>query len=383
MLVEQKIRTVSELTQDIKEVLESIFEEVLVEGEISNLRQPSSGHSYFSLKDESAQIKGVLFRSDGARLKFVLQDGMRVVCRGRVGVYERDGQYQLYVAHVEPKGKGALQMAFEQLKEKLAKEGLFDESRKRPLPFLPQTIGVITSPTGAVVRDILQVLQRRFSASHVVIYPVRVQGEEAASEIAKAIEDFNTLLSVDVIILARGGGSLEDLWSFNEELVARAIYHSSTPIISAIGHETDYTIADFVADRRAPTPSAAAEIVMPARLELEEKIRHLLLYLYRSLEDFIPQNVQRIDDLKEALHRVTVNRLETEKVHLEGLFYQLTALSPLAVLKRGYSITTLFETQKVLFGTQGLKKGDRVKTKLSQGAFVSEVQEIESPKDKN
>jgi len=375
MLVEPKVRTVSELTQDIKLVLECAFEEVVVEGEISNLRQPSSGHNYFSLKDSSAQIRCVFFRGDAAKVKFKFSDGMQVVCYGRVGVYERDGQYQLVVARMEPKGQGALQLAFMQLKEKLAKEGLFDEARKRPLPFLPKAIGVITSPTGAVIRDILNVLERRFKDAHVVIYPVRVQGDEASGEIVQAIEDMNNSKEVEVLILARGGGSLEDLWCFNEENVARAIYKSDIPIISAIGHETDFTIADFVADRRAPTPSAAAEIVLPSRQELEEKIQHLMLYLKRSLEDIVPQNMQRVDDLLEAMYRALGSLAENSNVRLEGLINELNALSPLGILKRGYSITTRLADNKVLQSVCNLKKGERVKTRLSEGTFVSEVEE--------
>ena len=376
MLETHKILTVSELTRDIKEVLEGIFSEVAVEGEISNLRQPSSGHIYFSLKDEISQVRCVFFRNASMRLKFVLAGGMQVICRGRVGVYEKEGQYQFYVDTIEPKGTGALQLAFEQLKERLSREGLFDESHKRSLPFLPEAIGVVTSVTGAVIRDILHVLDRRFPAAHVIINPVHVQGEGAKEEIVAAIEEFNKLNNVDVIILARGGGALEDLWCFNEEVVARAIYNSGIPVISAIGHETDYTIADFVADRRAPTPSTAAEIVMPSRAELDEKIENLLHHLWRSLTDVVPQYAQRVDDLTGNLGRALDQKLKTEKVRLEGFLHQLNALNPLAILKRGYSITSLWDSGQVLHSTQGLKKGDRVRTKLSQGEFVSEVSDI-------
>ena len=377
MLETPKVLSVSGLTRDIKEVLESIFETVYVEGEISDLKQPASGHIYFSLKDEFAQVKCVFFRNSAVKLKFALKDGMRVVLSGKVGVYEKQGQYQLYVNTVEPKGKGALQLAFEQLKEKLAKEGLFDESRKRSLPFLPGTIGVITSPTGAVIQDILHVLERRFPEFHLIVNPVRVQGEGAKEEIVQAIEEFNALGNVDVIILARGGGSLEDLWCFNEEAVGRAIYNSKTPVISAIGHETDYTIADFVADRRAPTPSAAAEIVMPSRHELNEKLGNLLRHLRQSLLDIVPQHSQRVDDLAEQLARGMSQLLKTEEARLAGLLDQLNALSPLSVLKRGYSITSLWDTDKVISSSQAVKKGDRVKTRLLQGGFVSEVLEVE------
>ncbi|HAJ57643.1 MAG TPA: exodeoxyribonuclease VII large subunit [Candidatus Omnitrophica bacterium] len=375
MLKTPKIWTVSELTHDIKEVLENIFVDVLVEGEISNLRQPSSGHSYFSLKDAASSLKCVLFRQSAGRVKFALADGMKVTCGGRIGVYERDGQYQLYVDTAEPQGKGSLQLAFEQLKEKLAKEGLFEESRKKPLPFLPGVIGVVTSPTGAVIRDILHVLDRRFPGHHVIINPVRVQGDEAKVEVVAAIEDFNALGNVDVIILARGGGSLEDLWCFNEEAVARAIFNSKIPVISAIGHETDYTIADFVADRRAPTPSAAAEIVLPARSELYDKIESLTLALWRSLSDIVPQHMQRVDDLFHGLSRAVSQRMAREDIKIKGLIDRLESLSPLAILKRGYSITSLSGQNKALYSAGDLRKGDKIRTRLSRGEFVSEVLE--------
>jgi len=373
MLKEPKILTVSELTRDIKEVLENIFSEVFVEGEISNLRQPASGHLYFSLKDDKSCLRCVMFRSSGVRLKFVPGDGMKVIAKGRIGVYERDGQYQLYVDSLDPKGKGALQEAFEQLKEKLSKEGLFDESRKRPLPFIPKAIGVVTSATGAVIRDILHVLDRRFPGHRVIINPVRVQGEEAKGEIALAIEEFNSLGNVDVIIVARGGGSLEDLWCFNEEIVARAIYNSKIPVISAVGHETDYTIADFVADKRAPTPSAAAEIVMPSKEELREKIESLLLALWRGLSDIVPENLQRIDDLVQALLRALEGRLSMEDLRLKSLFERLEGLNPLAILKRGYSVTSIADTGEVVFSSKSVSSGIKIRTKLAEGEFISKV----------
>ena len=234
-------------------------------GEVSNLRAAGSGHLYFTLKDETAQIRAVCFRNQARYLKFKPQDGLAVIARGRLSVYEARGEYQLYVEFLEPAGLGALQLAFEQLKQKLAAEGLFDPARKKPLPVLPRVIGVVTSPTGAVIRDILRVLHRRFRNINVLIYPVKVQGEGAAQEIAQGIEYFNRNAPVDVMIVARGGGSLEDLWAFNEDVVARAIAASNIPVISAVGHETDFTIADFVADLRAPTPSAAAELVVRAQ----------------------------------------------------------------------------------------------------------------------
>jgi len=371
-----KILTISELTHDLKEVLENIFQDVWVEGEISNLRSPGSGHSYFSLKDAQSTLRCVLFRNAGARLKFALSDGMQVIASGRIGIYGRDGQYQLYVDTLQPKGAGALQMAFEQLKARLAQEGLFDEARKKSLPFLPGTIGVVTSPTGAVIRDILQVLERRFPRAHVVINPVRVQGQGAAEEIARAVQEFNAWGQVDVIILARGGGSLEDLWSFNEEVVARAIDASKIPVVSAVGHETDYTIADFVADKRAPTPSAAAEMVMPAEAELWEHIDQLVKHLWRSLIDVVPQQSQRIDDLCDEMRRALQNRFEAKRLEADGFCRELEALNPLAILRRGYSVTMAEDGRAAIRDTAQLKVGDRLKTRLAKGEFLGRVEEI-------
>ena len=282
------ILTVSELTQEIKDILEDKFSDVWVEGEVSNLRIPPSRHIYFTLKDDYSQVRAVLFRMQARTLRFVPEDGLHVVCKGRVSLYEKRGDYQLILESVEPKGIGALQLAFLQLKEKLEKEGLFDPAQKKPIPMVPRRIGIITSPTGAVIQDMLHILERRFENLHITLYPVRVQGESASSEIAEAIDYFNKWMEVDVIIVGRGGGSIEDLWAFNEEPVARAIYHSKIPIISAVGHETDYTIADFVADLRAPTPSAAAELVVRDKRE----IGNTLHYLEGRLESHILQTLQ-------------------------------------------------------------------------------------------
>ena len=287
------IWTVSELTQKVKTRLEADFGEVWVEGEISNLRRPSSGHSYFTLKDDKSQIRAVIFRFMGRYLKFEPQDGMLVICRGKMSVYEPRGEYQLILDYMEPKGVGALQLAFEQLKEKLGKEGLFATDHKKPLPYLPRKIGIVTSSTGAAVRDILNVIGRRFPTMSILISPVKVQGEGSAPEIARAIDGLNLMDDIDVIIVARGGGSLEDLWSFNEECVARAIYRSSIPVVSAVGHEIDFTIADFVADLRAPTPSAAGELVVRDKGEL----------------------VNFIESLSDRLRNRTLQILETEKKH--------------------------------------------------------------------
>jgi len=341
------ILTVSELTQEIKDILEDRFPDIWVEGEISNLRIPPSGHIYFTLKDDFSQIRTVLFKMQARTLRFLPEDGLHVICRGRVGLYEKRGEYQLILEAIEPKGIGALQLAFLQLKDRLEKEGLFDTARKKTIPMLPQTIGIVTSPTGAVIRDMLQIIARRFENVHILLYPVRVQGEGASLEIARAIEYFNDRMNVDVIIVGRGGGSLEDLWAFNEEGVARAIYHSRIPIISAVGHETDYTIADFVADLRAPTPSAAAELVVRDKREMKNTLRYLegrlesqilqilqeyrinLSHLRKILIDprkKVEQYFLRVDDLANRLRILfswTLKRKKEKALHLnEGLFYR-------------------------------------------------------------
>ena len=295
------ILTVSELTQEIKNILDLKFSDIWIEGEISNLRIPPSGHIYFTLKDDFSQIRAVLFKMQARTLRFVLQDGLHVVCRGRVSVYERRGEYQLILEEVEPKGIGALQLAFLQLKDRLEKEGLFDPAHKKPIPMVPQTIGIVTSPTGAVIRDMLHIIHRRFENVHILLHPVRVQGEGASLEIAKAIEDFNKRMNVDVIIVGRGGGSLEDLWSFNEEIVVRAIYHSKIPIVSAVGHETDYTISDFVADLRAPTPSAAAELVVRDKREIKNTLHYLEERLENQILQTLQENRTNLSHLKKML----------------------------------------------------------------------------------
>jgi len=295
------ILTVSELTHQIKELLEMEFPDLWVEGEISNLRFPSSGHIYFTLKDDYSQIRAVIFRLQVKPIRFNLEDGLQVICHGRISLYDKRGEYQLILDLIEPKGIGALQLAFLQLKEKLQKEGLFDLTRKKPLPFLPQTIGIITSPVGAVIRDMIQIIHRRFENIRILLYPVKVQGEGASQEIREAIEYFNKKGEVDVIILGRGGGSLEDLAPFNEEIVARAIFRSKIPIISAVGHETDYTISDFVADLRAPTPSAAAELVVKEKREIKKTINHLEERLEGIIFKIIDENRVELNHLKKRL----------------------------------------------------------------------------------
>ena len=316
------IFTVSQLTAEIKTLLERNFEYLWVEGEVSNLRLPGSGHLYFTLKDESAQIRAVMFRMQNRLLKFQLEDGLRVVGYGRLTVYEPRGEYQVVLDYLEPKGLGALQLAFDQLKEKLSREGLFDPARKKPLPPLPQKIGIVTSPTGAAIRDILQIIDRRFANVHILLYPVRVQGVGAAQEIARAIDELGQWPGLDVMIVGRGGGSLEDLWAFNEEPVARAIHRSPVPVISAVGHEIDFTIADFVADLRAPTPSAAAELVVRNKVELVQTLESLA----RRLSQTVRMNLEsRQERLSSLLHRLSDprKRLSDQRLRLDDLSSRL------------------------------------------------------------
>jgi len=320
----QEIWTVSDLNHHIKGLLEESLDQFHVEGEVSNLRRPASGHVYFTLKDDKSQVRAVLFRSPfgqagavwGQRARFDLEEGMQIVCRARLSVYLPRGEYQLIVEAVEPRGLGALQKAFEQLKQHLQKEGLFDPSRKRAIPFLPAKIGVITSPTGAVIRDILTVTRRRFPSVPLLIAPVRVQGTEAPPEIVQAIMDMQRIAEVEVIILARGGGSLEDLAPFNDEGVARAIFHSQIPVISAVGHETDFTIADFVADLRAPTPSAAAELALPRKHDLIASLKTLRLRMIQQQHRRLARDHERVLVLRERLRdpkgRLTDIRLRVD-----------------------------------------------------------------------
>ena len=279
---ERRVYTVADLTREVRDLLEDRFSDLWVEGEVSNLRAPASGHRYFTLKDAEAQLRCVVFKYQEGGLRCEPEDGLKVLVRGQLTVYEPRGDYQLVVGYMEPLGLGLLQRAFEQLKVRLADEGLFDAARKRPLPYLPQTIGVVTSPTGAALRDITTVIQRRFANVHLLVAPVRVQGEGAAQEIASALAALNRRGGLDVLIVSRGGGSLEDLWAFNEEVVARAIAASKVPVISAVGHEIDHTIADFVADVRAPTPSAAAELVVQMKSDLERRLNLLARRLVAS-----------------------------------------------------------------------------------------------------
>ena len=298
LMPQRRVWKVSELTECLGELLERAFRDIWIEGEVSNYRPAQSGHLYFTLKDSRSQIRCVCFRDQARTLKFRPEDGLHITVRGSLGVYEVRGEYQVYVTHIEPVGLGALQLAFEQLKKKLQEEGLFDEARKKPLPVLPRCIGVVTSPAGAAIRDILRVLKRRFANVHVQLYPVKVQGEGAAGEIVAGLRYFNRAKFADVVILARGGGSLEDLWAFNEETVARAIAASAVPVISGVGHETDFTIADFVADLRAPTPSAAAEIVVRSRQEFDRHIADHQRNLVQQMRYLLSQRRHRVRDLQ-------------------------------------------------------------------------------------
>lgn len=353
---ERRVLTVSALTALVRGVLEENFDQVWVEGEISNLACPQSGHYYFTLKDATAQLRCVMFRGAARTLKFSPRDGMRVLTRGRLTLFEPRGEYQLVAEYLEPQGIGGLQLAFIQLKEKLAKEGLFSELHKKAIPKLPRRIGVVTSPTGAAIRDILTVLSRRFANVELLISPVRVQGEGAAGEIAAAIDDLNRVGNLDVMIVGRGGGSLEDLWAFNEETVARAIHRSAVPVISAVGHEVDFTIADFVADLRAATPSAAAELVVRSKKELTaeldalshrldmsqlrrlERWRAAAASLGRAVTD--PSRIlghlsQRVDSLDARLARETGLILEKCGEKVVTLSGRLSRQSPALTLKRG------------------------------------------------
>ena len=316
-LLDRRILTVSQLTAEIKDTLESSFDEVWVEGEISNLRRPPSGHLYFTLKDEKSQIRGVLFKMQSRYLRFELEDGQYVICWGRIGIYEKRGEYQLILDYVEPKGIGSLQLAFEQLKGRLAEEGFFNEERKRPLPMLPRRIGIVTSPTGAVIRDMLHILRRRFENIEVILYPVKVQGSGAADEIAQGIGYLGEQGKVDVIIVGRGGGSLEDLWAFNEETVARAIVSSPIPVISAVGHETDFTIADFVADVRAPTPSAAAEIVVREKGDLLRMLNDHVTRIGRGMNHCLARSREQVTGvqgkIRDPRRRIDENRLRLDE----------------------------------------------------------------------
>lgn len=397
----RKLCTVSEITSEIRASLEHDFSNISLVGEISNIRKPGSGHVYLTLKDEKAQLQAVVFRGVANKTKFELKDGMEVVSFGSITVYEPRGQYQLIISKIEPKGIGALQLAFQQLKEKLEKEGLFDPFHKKEIPFIPQKIGIVTSPTGAAIKDILNIIDRRFANVEILLYPARVQGDGAAQEIASAIRGLNQFHDIDVIIVGRGGGSLEDLWAFNEEVVARSIYNSRIPIISAVGHEIDITIADLVADRRALTPSEAGELVVPRKDLLLDMLEKFKTRLFQSLEnklrlskeklarvansyvirrpfDRLYRLQQRLDEIIQRLNLNITHALNTEHEKLTSIAGRLESLNPLSVLKRGYTITTRPGANKLLSEVKGLNKGDNIKTTLFKGSVISKILSIEN-----
>jgi exodeoxyribonuclease VII large subunit len=394
----RKFLTVSELNERIKGTLESRLDGLWVQGEISNFRMPPSGHFYFTLKDDKSQIAVVMFRRQGAMLRFTPGNGMAVLCFGRVSVYTVRGDLQLYVDDMEPQGQGALALAFEQLKKKLALEGLFTSERKRALPFLPHSIGIVTSGKGAALHDMLRIIGDRYPDRRIVVCPVKVQGDGAAREIAEGIFCLGRFAGVDVIIVGRGGGSLEDLWAFNEEAVVRAIFASPVPVVSAVGHEVDFTIADFVADARAPTPTAAAEMVVPRKRDLADQIENLqsrlasgmefkldqsrdgLRHLIRRLADpgrKLRENQQRVDDLSIDLLRRFQQRLRQLKDCLAERAGRLGALSPLAVLDRGYSIAHKLPEEVIVKSSAQLKAGDLLRVSFAQGKAVCRVEEKE------
>ena len=398
------VLTVSALTFVLKEVVETSFPHVWVSGEISNFTRAGSGHCYFTLKDDSAQLKAVMWRGTAQRLRFDLKDGLQVIAAGRIEVYEARGVYQIVVDQLQPKGIGPLELAFRQLQQKLAQGGLFDPARKRPLPRFPRRIALITSPTGAAVQDMTQVITRRWPKAHIVIVPVVVQGPQAAPQIAAALRRVHLIPEVDVCICGRGGGSLEDLWAFNEEVVARAIHACKIPVISAVGHEIDVTIADLVADKRALTPSEAGELVVP----LESEVRAELKQFHQRLKSSLKRQAQqarlrldaianrrcfarpldrvrdlslKLDELDARMKRGVKQSIVTSRQKLETLAASLSALSPLAVLERGYSLTKTLAGGDLVRNAGQLRQGDRISTLLARGSVVSEVVSVELDDD--
>ena len=419
-----RVYTVSEITRLVKLEVENAFPVLWVEGEISNCRCYPSGHIYFTLKDEQCQLQAVMWRSNARLLKFDLKDGLKVVCRGKISIYEARGQYQLMADLIEPKGKGALQLAFEQLKEKLRAEGLFDPKHKKPLPLFPKRVGIVTSPRGAAIIDILRTLERRFARLHILIYPAKVQGEGAADEIVEGIDFLGRQPGIDVLIVGRGGGSIEDLWAFNEEKVARAIFRSTIPVISAVGHEVDYTIADFVADIRASTPSVAAEIVIKEEKALVDRIDGLygrlsqsMLYFLKCRRELVSdlsrhrifQNFrvalfgleQRLDELeqraREVFRRKRMRLAESRAAAalfeermasiVRRLLQDLTArwdklslglhnLSPLNILKKGYTLCWK-DDLRLIRRVEDVEAGQDVTVSFYKGAFTCRVKDID------
>ena len=395
--IPRTIFSVTEITNKLSRIIEQQpqLQNVWVRGQISNLSRPASGHIYFTLKDGKSNIKGVLWRSSASRLKFLPRDGDEVLVQGGINIYAASSNYQIIVNDIEPIGVGALQRAFEELKLKLSDEGLFDSDHKKPLPKFPKKVGVITSETGAAIQDINQQLQKRYPLVELLLYPTLVQGDRAATQIAHAIRSMNTRADIDVLIVGRGGGSIEDLWAFNEEIVAHAIFNSEIPVVSAVGHETDFTISDMVADHRSPTPSAAVEHVVPDRLELlvhlngvKNRLNELMIRRFTTqhaeidvLEsglspskrhDTINQLSQTIDGLEAAYKKAVNDKLDVGNNRLQSLAARLDGLSPLATLKRGYSISRL-SSGEVVTSSQQVNIGEKLDVQLSKGSLVCSV----------
>ncbi len=398
---EDRILTVSQLTWAVKELLETAFPTIWVSGEISDFARPRSGHCYLTLKDDQAQLRAVLWRGTAARVRFDLHDGLEVICRGHLDVYAPRGTYQLIVEEIHPKGVGALELALRQLREKLAREGLFDPARKRPLARFMRRVAVVTSPSGAAIRDFLEVLRGRWRGAEVLVVPVRVQGEGAAEEIAAAVALLNRLAQPpDCIVVTRGGGSLEDLWAFNEEVLLRAIFASRVPVVSAVGHEIDVTLSDLVADVRALTPSEAAMLVAPSQEEIAQGLRHLEKRLastvrtrlaaarsrleaierHRALRrplDQVRERSRRLDELEARIGRAVAGAARTARQRTESLAARLDALSPLAVLGRGYSVTTRADDGQLVRDAGQIHVGEEIDTRLATGRLRSRVERIE------
>lgn len=393
------VYSVSQLNNYVKGVLDrdENLAHIFVSGEISNFKAHYSGHYYLTVKDENSAIKAVMFAGNASRLRFMPENGMKVIIFGTVSLFSRDGSYQLYINDMQPDGAGALNVAFEQLKKKLSAEGLFSQEHKKPIPKFPRKVGVVTSLTGAAVRDIFNVLGRRFPAAEVVIRPCKVQGDGAAEDIARAIKLFNKYNCVDVLIVGRGGGSIEDLWAFNEEVVARAVYDSDIPIISAVGHETDYTICDFVADLRAPTPSAAAECAVPDAIELKSRLLAYKQHLFTLTKNAVKTErsklelIEKSGALKDPVLKIKDNKSEliylsekistladayinSNKTKLSAIAGKLDALSPLSVIARGYSLAQ--NGDKVVTSVKNIEIGDEISVKLSDGTFTANVTNI-------
>ena len=398
-MTKTNVLSVSELTWKIKSLLEEGLPICSVKGEISNFKKHFSGHFYFSLKDEYSQINCVMWKGKNAALSFLPEDGQEVVIIGKITVYEKNGTYQIDVNEIIPVGIGELQLAFERLKKKLMEEGLFGTEHKKPIPKYPDRIGIVTSPTGAAIRDIITVAKRRNNSVELILNPVKVQGEGAAEDIVRAIKEFNDFKDVDMLIVGRGGGSLEDLWAFNEEIVARAIFDSVLPVISAVGHEIDYSISDFTADMRAATPSAAAEIAIPEKEELEKNILSYLKtiydrlnnkvnssrekleaieksYFFRKPVDMVHQFSQQIDENVTLMVKNYSHYIEIKRERLAGFENKLDALNPDAILKRGYSISYKLPEMKVIKSSRDIKISDKINIKFRDGSAQANINEV-------